>query len=140
MEGAQPGINEAQLADLAGWCVCAGVELCVLFGSRAKGQARPASDYDLAVMPAPAALRLAWQVSLEELLGGDVGLVALTPDTEPVLGWEIAREGRLVYEAGPGLWAAQRARLWHSYNDALPFRRALAESLRQYAREVRGVP
>lgn len=135
MGSAQSGINEAQLAELAGWCARAGVELCVLFGSRAKGQARPASDYDLAVLPAPVPLRLVWQVALEELLGGD--LVALSPDTDPVLGWEIAREGRLVYEAQAGLWAAQRARLWHSYNDALPFRRALAESLRRYAEEVR---
>jgi len=31
----------------------------------------------------------------------------------------------------------EQARLWHLYNDALPFRRALAESLRSYAEEVR---
>jgi predicted nucleotidyltransferase len=105
----------------------------VLFGSRARGQARPDSDYDLALKPGhpPAPLdRVAWQVEIENLLGADVSLVLLTPATDPVLGWEIARDGKLLYERHRGLWMAERARLWHLYNDALPFRRALAESLR----------
>jgi predicted nucleotidyltransferase len=136
--GAQAGISTEQLATLVGWCPHAGVDLCVLFGSRASGRSRPESDYDLAALPTPTlSRRLAWQLALEDLLGGDVNLVALSPATNPVLGWEIARGGRLIYEARPGLWAAQQARLWHSYNDALPFRRALAESMRRYAEEVR---
>jgi hypothetical protein len=115
----------------------------VLFGSRAGGRARPGSDYDLALRPAgrPEPLqRIAWQAALEALLDADVSLVILSPDTEPVLGWEIARGGVLWYEAQPGLWMQERARLWHAYNDALPFRRGLAESLRRYAEEVRRAP
>lgn len=64
----------------------------------------------------------------------------LTVDTEPVLGWEIARNGQLIYEAHPGLWAAERDWLRHRYNDALPFRRGLAESLWRYAEEQRHAP
>lgn len=136
--GVQIGIAEERLAALAGWCARSGVELCVLFGSRSSGRARETSDYDLAALPAPPALRrIEWQADLEDLLGSSVDLVTLSPTTDPVLGWEIARRGRLVYEAQPGLWATQRARLWHGYNDALPFRRGLAESLRRYAEEVR---
>jgi predicted nucleotidyltransferase len=132
------GLAAEQQAELAAWCERAGLQLCVLFGSRASEQWRPDSDYDLAALPAPAPLqRLEWQMQLEELLGGEIDLVALSPATEPVLGWEIARSGRLIYEARPGLWAAEQAKRWHSYNDALPFRRALAESLRSYAEEVR---
>jgi predicted nucleotidyltransferase len=139
--GGQARISEAHIESLTEWCVRSGVTLCALFGSRADGSARPESDYDLAIIPAPApSLRLSWQVALEELLQGDVDLVALSPSTEPVLGWEIARGGWLVYEARPDLWAAERARLWHSYNDALPFRRGLAESLRRFAEEARRAP
>ena len=121
---------------LVAWCTTHDIALCVLFGSRARGQARPDSDYDLALKPGhpPAPLdRVAWQVEIENLLGADVSLVLLTPATDPVLAWEIARDGKLLYERHSGLWMGERARLWHLYNDALPFRRALAESLRSYA-------
>lgn len=132
-------VTETLAACLAPWCIAHDIALCVLFGSRARGYARPESDHDLALKPArpPAPLeRVAWQVELEDLLGTPVSLVLLTPDTDPVLGWEIARDGTLLYERDRGLWMRERARLWHLYNDALPFRRALAESLRRYADEV----
>lgn len=124
---------------LVAWCNTRDIALCVLFGSRARGTARPESDYDLALKTAhtPAPLdRIAWQVELEDLLDANVSIVLLTPVTDPVLGWEIARDGQLIYERDRGLWMRERARLWHLYNDALPFRRALAESLRRYADEV----
>ncbi|MDW8213097.1 MAG: nucleotidyltransferase domain-containing protein [Roseiflexaceae bacterium] len=127
------------LESLVAWCETHDIALCVLFGSRARGKARPDSDYDLALKPVhkPAPLdRVAWQVELEDLLGANVSLVLLTSITDPVLGWEIARDGKLLYERDRGLWMRERARLWHLYNDALPFRRALAESLRRYADEV----
>lgn len=127
-------------ASLIDWCVAHSIDICVLFGSRARGDARPESDYDLALKPAlpPAPLeRVAWQVELEALLDADVSLVILTPDTDPVLGWEIAREGLLIFERDEGLWLNERARRWHLYHDALPFRRALAQSLRRYAEEKR---
>lgn len=124
---------------LIAWCKMHDMALCVLFGSRARGNARPDSDYDLALKPmhTPAPLdRVAWQIELEDLLGANVSLVLLTPVTDPVLGWEIARDGKLRYERDRGVWMQERAHLWHLYNDALPFRRALAESLRRYADEV----
>lgn len=139
MHDAQAGIGETQRVALAAWCARSGVELCVLFGSRAVGKGRPGSDVDLALRPLAPAQRLDWQLALEDLLGGAVDIVALSSATEPVLGWEIARTGRLIYERCPGQWAQERARLWHCYNDALPFRRALAASLRRFADEVRGV-
>jgi predicted nucleotidyltransferase len=132
--------TEPPVEALVAWCKTRDIALCVLFGSRARGQARPDSDYDLALKPGhpPAPLdRVAWQVEIENLLGADVSLVLLTPTTDPVLGWEIARDGKLLYERDRGLWMGEQARLWHLYNDALPFRRALAESLRSYAEEVR---
>lgn len=120
------------------WCMQNVVELCVLFGSRARDQMHAGSDYDLALAPQPQPQqRVAWQVELEDLLAADVDLVLLTAATEPVLGWEIAQHGRLIYEAQPGRWRAEQARLWHRYNDALPFRRGLAAAMRRFADEVR---
>ncbi|MCS6883453.1 MAG: nucleotidyltransferase domain-containing protein [Oscillochloridaceae bacterium] len=133
-------IAPERLAALRAWCAQRGIVVAALFGSRATGRASEQSDYDLALTPAPPpAERLDWQAELEAILDRDVDLVFLSPETDPVLGWEIARNGRLLYEARPGDWAAWRARLWHAYNDALPFRRALEESLRRYAEEVRRV-
>jgi predicted nucleotidyltransferase len=138
MTEASPTSPELQAA-LAQWSAREGLDLCVLFGSRASGRARPDSDHDLALSPAPTPLRrVAWQVALEDLVGGAVSVIALSAETEPVLGWEIARTGQLIFEARPGLWAAERAKLWHRYNDALPFRRGLAAALRRYAEEVLG--
>ncbi len=128
------------LQQLAAWCSNQPVRLCVLFGSRARGSAMATSDYDLAIrltdQIAPLE-RLVWQNAIETLLNTDVSLVFLSEQTDPVLGWEIARDGRLIYEAQPEIWANERARLWHLYNDALPFRRGLAESLRRYAEDIR---
>ncbi len=53
-----------------------------------------------------------------------------------MLGFEIVRDGRLIYEQAPELWFKHRAQLWHAYNDSLPFRMAAQEQLKQFAREV----
>ncbi len=63
--------------------------------------------------------------------------MVVTPETSPVLGFEVARDGVVVFEDEPGRWARERARLWHLYNDSLPFRRAERERLREFARSVR---
>ncbi len=99
------------LKPLVAWCQAHNIALCVLFGSRARDQARPGSDYDLALKSGhpPALLdRVAWQTELESLLDADVSLVLLTPTTDPVLGWEIARNGKLVYERERGLYVSER--------------------------------
>jgi predicted nucleotidyltransferase len=122
------------------WCGEHAVQVCVVFGSRASGRTHLHSDVDLAVWPAFSPLpadRLCWLRELETALGREVSLVLVSPTLNPVLGFEIARQGRPVFEKEPGLWAAQRARLWHAYNDSLPFRRAARQRLREFAEEVR---
>jgi hypothetical protein len=54
-----------------------------------------------------------------------------------VLGMEIVRHGRLIYERELELWLHHRAQLWHAYNDSLPFLRAARQRLREFAEEVR---
>lgn len=125
------------------WCQQQPVRLCVLFGSFATGQTHPRSDIDLAVWPAEApstADRLRWLRELETLLDREVSLVLVSADLDPVLGMEICRHGRLIYEREPELWFHHRLQLWHVYNDSLPFRRAARQQLRAFAEEVRRGP
>ena len=104
------------------WCRQRPVRLCVLFGSQATGRLHPHSDVDLALWPSGSV------PPLERLVSADM---------DPVVGYEIVRQGRLIFEEQPGLWAVRRAQLWHAYNDSLPFRRAARQRLREFAEEVR---
>ena len=124
------------------WCQGRPVRLCALFGSQVRGNTHPHSDVDLALWPtspiAPSA-RLRWLRDLETALAQSVSLVLVSPDLDPVVGFEIVRQGFVVFEAEPGLWAERRAQLWHAYVDSLPFRQAARERLREFAEEVRRV-
>ncbi len=114
----------------------------MVFGSQVRGNTHSHSDVDLALWPtspiAPSA-RLRWLRELETALGQSVSLVLVAPELDPVVGFEIVRQGYIIVEAEPGLWAARRAQLWHAYNDSLPFRRAASQRLREFAEELRRV-
>lgn len=131
----------AILATVREWC--AGeplVDLCVLFGSMATGATHSRSDVDLAVWSAKqldTAARLRWLSDIERRTGVETSLVIVTPLLDPVLGFEIVRTGRLLYERDEGRWEQELSRLWHNYNDSSPFRRAAREDLRQWAKEAR---
>jgi predicted nucleotidyltransferase len=120
------------------WCQRQPIRLCVLFGSQATGQSRHGSDVDLAVWPAkPAtsAQKLAWVTQVEQLLQKEISLVIVSSDLDPVLGFEIVKDGRLLFQQEPELWLKERSRLWHAYNDSLPFRRAAYQKLQQFIKE-----
>jgi predicted nucleotidyltransferase len=129
-----------ELPEVASWCRRRGLRLCVVFGSRARGGARPESDLDLALWadPQPAAGELlAWRRELSEAAGLPVQAVLVTPRLDPVLGFQIVGEGRPLHESHPGTWAREQLRLWHAYQDALPFLRAARRQLRRFAAETR---
>ncbi len=87
-----------------------GVKLAILFGSRARGTARTDSDLDVAIDgPGEAVLPLA--ADLREATGHDVDVVVLDDPNFPLL-QAIVREGRPLYEARRGAFAAFRARAW----------------------------
>ena len=127
---------------LVPWCREKAMRLCVLFGSHATGRARSGSDVDLAVWPSEpgsvpsARTRLDSLGELTVLLGTEVNLVVVTPGLDPVLGREIARDGRVHFEAEENLWAWERLRLWQLFQDARPFLARQREDLRRYAEEV----
>lgn len=119
------------------------IRLCLLFGSQATGKAHANSDVDIALWPAEAVgtrQRLRWLMELEMALTCDVSLAIVTPDLNPVLGFEMVKNGRVLHETEADLWRRERSRLWHAYVDSLPFRRAARRQLRQFAEEVRRGP
>ena len=62
--------------------------------------------------------------------GADVpDLVFVTPTTDPVLRFEIFRDGEPLYERESGLFVEERVRAVMLYEDALPFRRGLLARL-----------
>jgi predicted nucleotidyltransferase len=128
---------EARIAD---WCRAQGIGLAMLFGSRARGDARTGSDWDLAVWSdgePTAAERLEWASELAAAAGAEVQIVVVTPALDPVLGMQIAREGRVLVEASPGRAISERVRLWHLYQDSQPFLARARRELARYAQEVR---
>jgi predicted nucleotidyltransferase len=71
------------------------IRLAILFGSRARGTARPDSDIDLAIVPADSALSLAEEdllaASIEAASGLAVDLVRLDR-ADGALRWRVARD------------------------------------------------
>src|SRR5205085_403877 len=82
----------------------ADVAAAYLFGSVARGEGRPASDVDVAVLyrdtPPPTldGLHLETEGALEDLLGRPVQLVVLN-SAPPDLVHRVLRDGRLVHES-----------------------------------------
>lgn len=76
-----------------------GVELAVLFGSHARGAARPGSDVDVAIRlsdDSPEETR-GVELALGRAAGRDVDVVPLDA-SPPLLRFEIAREGKVLLE------------------------------------------
>ena len=92
-----------------------GLEVLMLFGSRARGDAHPGSDWDLGCLATDALDVDAWLGTLVELVGSDrVDLVDLRR-ASGLLRYRAARDGRLVYEARPGLgerFCLEAAQFW----------------------------
>ena len=85
-----------------------GIELALLFGSQARGSARPDSDLDLAVL-APSVDRLALARELSLATGCEVDVVDLSEASIPLCE-AILRDGVVVHEARSG-----RAAQWRSH-------------------------
>ena len=108
------------------------LQLAILFGSHARGAARPDSDIDLAILPADPDLSLgdenALVADLERATGLQVDLVRLDL-ASPALRWRIARDGIVLLSdpahAGPRFLA--RCGIEHDEHRALD-----AEASRRY--------
>jgi predicted nucleotidyltransferase len=80
------------------------LQLAILFGSRARGAARPDSDIDIAIVPVDTALSLRDEnllvATLERATDAAIDLVRLDR-AAPALRWRIARDGIVLVSNPP---------------------------------------
>jgi len=114
------------------------VRLALLFGSRARDQAGPGSDVDIAV-DAPGADLFALGARISERIGEEVDLIPLDTASIPMLERLIA-EGATAYESQRGRAAAWRARVLGQLETDRPWYRRMSRAwLKRVAREGLGV-
>jgi predicted nucleotidyltransferase len=119
------------------FCDEQGIDLLVLFGSRTSGEGRAGSDIDVAVK-----MRKGMKFSMLDLIAaltdffedGEIDLVVLTRDTDPLLLHEIFSMGKLLFEARPGLFENEKLRAWNLYLDIEKLRKRQKEYLREFVR------
>ncbi|HXH06270.1 MAG TPA: nucleotidyltransferase domain-containing protein [Vicinamibacterales bacterium] len=93
---------DPRLSRLIGATAYPGLRLLVLFGSRARGDAGPDADWDLAYLADSAFDPDALLADLAETLGADrIDLVDLAR-AGGQMRYRVARDGRVLYEAEPG--------------------------------------
>lgn len=136
---------DARLTALAkAWRSDSDLGAVYLFGSRARGDAQPSSDVDLAVI-----LRAGlegderWRKRLElvgaasELLGTDAVDVVVLEDAPSALGHRVLRDGRLLFELDPHRRTAVAEDIMRRYLDEEYLRRELDRGLAERVRERR---
>ena len=114
----------AALAELP---VTAGLELLVLHGSRARGDAEPTSDWDLAYVGDIDAPALADAVS--RLVNSDDVDVADLARASGLLRFRAARDGIALVERRPEAWLQFRLEAIHFWCDAGPVIRAAQDDV-----------
>lgn len=111
-----------------------GVRLVVLFGSRARATARSGSDLDVGVLlgSEPPGLMDPRARQILDALGanGEIDLAFLDA-ADPLLLFEVASDGRPVFERAPGEFEEFRIRAAKRYYDTAWIRRLEAEALRR---------
>jgi len=132
-------MNEHALSD---FCRDTGIDLLVLFGSSATGREHHGSDIDIAVKMKTG--RAVSKLDLIYNLGGlfndgEIDLVILSVETDPVLLYEIFSYGKPMYEDRPDLFAEERLRAFKLYFDTEKLRRLQAEYLKQFTESSRNV-
>jgi len=114
-----------------------GLDLIVLFGSHAKGRAKPGSDVDVAVR----AIQRPWgdwqwefeiEAALSNIIraGGEVE-VAFLNGASSLLMFEVACSGQVLYEKGEGVFSDFKSYAARRYYDDEPRFRRQAEYVRK---------
>lgn len=109
------------------------LKLAVAFGSTARGEARPDSDVDLAILldPYSPSLRLETEARLGRAARRPVHVILLD-EAPPLLRFEIARDGVLLIERSEGLWPSFKAKAMIDWWEWAPTaRRINAEVIRR---------
>ena len=113
----------------------AGVELAVLFGSRARGQEHSGSDVDIALRISSGASRPAVEDAVTRALPGPVDIVDMD-GAPPFLRFQIARDGVPLVERAPGAWTDFKARAMIDWWDWAPTERRILAAAVARVREA----
>lgn len=120
---------------------CAGIELAVVHGSRARGGNRPHSDLDVGILASdmcPVSYRVMGIIAsdLANVLSMEVDVSDLsTPDA--IFRYEVARCAQPIFERNPGAFADFLAKAMIDYSD---IQRFLPELVAGVARKARRQP
>ena len=117
------------------------LRLAILFGSHARGTARPDSDLDLAILPVDPALSLRDEnllvTNLERATGASIDLVRLDL-AAPALRWRVARDGVVLLSTPPHAAPRFLARAGIEHDE---LRELEVEAMRRYrARLAAAIP
>ncbi len=126
-------------ADIRRFCEENNIELLILFGSHVSGETHPESDIDVAVKLGEDAeiSKLELIYRLDDILNRrEIDLIILTPDTDPLLLYEIFFNGRPLYEKIPGIFDAERLRTWKLYIDTKKLRIMQKKYLKEFAERI----
>lgn len=114
------------------------LSLVVLYGSRARGTARAASDVDIGVLRADGK-RLSYRAlaalfsDLVPLYGDALDVADLATD-DAIFRREVARDGRVLFQAPPDRWVDFVGQALIDYADIAPFVDACVASVARAAR------
>lgn len=127
--------------ELADFCIRHELVLVVLFGSQAKGSATSHSDVDLAVLTTHPGIDVSFQETVWEdflclLQRGDVDVVWLNHAT-PLLGYQVAITGKVLFEARSGLFRDFSLLALKKHWDAKKFYDLKQEYLHRFLRKSR---
>lgn len=124
------------------WCRARGIDLMILFGSRAVGKTHSGSDTDIALFARANHLRenhVRLLGEMEDLLHEEIDVAILDLDTDPVLLLEVYQKGKCLYESEPGLFFAQKIRAYRIFEDTEPLRRLRDRVLAQRIKALQNV-
>ncbi len=125
-----PELVAQRLADLP--AAVPELELLVLFGSAVKGRARSRSDIDLGVRCGGPADLDALYLAIAPRLGTDrLDLVDLRR-ADPLLAFEVARTGRLLFERQPGVFRRFQSLASRRYCDTAKLRHAQRRAIHAF--------
>src|SRR4051812_38516218 len=113
------------------------VRLAILFGSRARGQAGPSSDWDVGVVLSRPVDLFCWMSELGSVVGGDVDLVDLRR-APPLLAHRAVTEGKVLLDRTGSEFASFASLALRKYWDTAKFRRMQEESLRRFVAARQG--
>ncbi|MBE9071073.1 nucleotidyltransferase domain-containing protein [Microcystis sp. LEGE 08355] len=117
------------------------LKLLILFGSRACGEHRPDSDWDLAISYDEAnrethikeisndyLTSLSILSELFEINRDSIDLIELDR-CSPLMKYQVARDGKLIYEKNTGDFLKFRVCAWKEYADTAKFRKIQKDSI-----------